>query len=122
MWNNEDFRIATKELGNVFTEFFGDDLFNTKKDEAKYYHKKENGFLKVAIPMPGIDKENVKVHFVDGLLVVEGSQKNWYVTSNHTTKLRLIDCDENSIKAEMKNGVLELTIKELEKKRKIEVV
>lgn len=122
MWNKDEFKELKKDIDNLVTEVFGDDFFKTEKEKPKYYHKKENGFLKIAIPMPGIAKENIKVHFQDGNLVVEGNQKNWYTTSNYITKFRLIDCDENSVKAEMKNGVLELTIKEIEKKRTIEIL
>ncbi len=122
MFYEKDFKNLTNVAKEFVSEFLEDEnFFLTKKKENNHYSKNENGNLLLAIPMPGLSKENIKVHFEGGLLVVEGKTNTWYTTLEYKNKFRLIDCDENSIKAEFKNGVLELNIKKIEQKKTIKI-
>ena len=76
--------------------------------------------LKMRFDMPGLSKENVKVSVEDDVLVIKGghnkqeggSDDSWYAsTSRYDTRLQLPDnCEKDKVKAELKNGVLYITI------------
>lgn len=90
---------------------FLDDIFPTEvKEKPTYYSKIIDGKLKMAIPMPGFEKENIKIYFENGLMVVEAESKPWYIELSYKNRFKLVECDENSIEAEYKNGVLGLSI------------
>lgn len=90
---------------------FLDGIFPTEvKEKPTYYSKNIDGKIKMAIPMPGFEKENIKIYFENGLMIVEANAKPWYVNLDYKSKFQFVDCDENSIEAEYKNGVLELYI------------
>lgn len=77
--------------------------------------------LKMRFDMPGLSKEDVKVSVEDGVLVIKGShhtkedgeKDSWSAGSysSYNTRLALPDiCEVDKIKAELKNGVLNITI------------
>jgi len=76
--------------------------------------------LKMRFNMPGLSKEDVKVSVEDGVLVIKGSHKkeesendSWSERSysSYNTRLALPEnCEMEKIKAELKNGVLNITI------------
>lgn len=101
---------------------------DVKEDESKYH------FL---MDLPGIKKEDVSVSMHDNVLTIEGfrehehedkDKENYYryerVKGKFYRQFTLPESvDEESIKANMKNGVLEVAIpkKEVPKAKKIDV-
>jgi HSP20 family protein len=83
--------------------------------------------LKVVLEMPGVEKGNVNVHVEDGMLFVEGRLDlakyrglqplyTEYNIGNYSRSFRLSNAiDQDKIAAELKDGVLSLTLQKAEK-------
>jgi HSP20 family molecular chaperone IbpA len=92
---------------------------------ADIYEDRES--LKVILEMPGVEKGNVEVRVVEGLLVVEGRLDltkyrglqplyTEYNIGNYSRSFRLSNAiDQSTIGAELKDGVLSLTLPKAEK-------
>ncbi|XP_008811876.1 small heat shock protein, chloroplastic [Phoenix dactylifera] len=90
--------------------------------------------VKMRFDMPGLSKEEVKVSVEDDVLVIRGEHKKeeeggskgedtWWrgrSTSSYDTRMLLPDnCDRDKVKAELKNGVLLITIPKTKVERKV---
>lgn len=79
----------------------------------------ENGFVVIA-EMPGVNKEDVKMNFEDGILTIEADRKKdeharYLINERDMMHLKRSvnfgDIDEESITAKLENGLLMITIK-----------
>ncbi|KAJ6791269.1 heat shock protein26 [Iris pallida] len=89
--------------------------------------------VRMRIDMPGLSKEEVKVWVEDDdVLVVKGEHRKeegeeeedrWWKgrsTSNYDMRLQLPDnCDKDKVRAELKNGVLLVTVPKIQVERKV---
>ncbi|XP_039121542.1 small heat shock protein, chloroplastic isoform X1 [Dioscorea cayenensis subsp. rotundata] len=80
--------------------------------------------VKMRFDMPGLSKEEVKVSVEDKVLVITGQHKEgegeaeswWRSRSSYDMRLLLPDeCEKENVKAELRNGVLLVTVPKINK-------
>lgn len=97
--------------------------------------REEEGAVKMRFDMPGLSREEVKVSVEDDVLVIrgehkkeeggnkkEGAEEEWWrrSASNYSMRLLLPDnCEKDKISAELKNGVLMVTVPKGKVERKV---
>lgn len=81
--------------------------------------------VKMRFDMPGLSKEDVKVWVEDDVLVIKGERKKEdgkhdATYSSYDTRFRLPDhCERDNVRAEMKNGVLYISLPKTKVERKV---
>ncbi|CAI9772034.1 unnamed protein product [Fraxinus pennsylvanica] len=91
--------------------------------------KDEENEIRMRFDVPGLSKEDVKVSVEDNILVIKGQHKKeeekdegWSSRgySSYDTRLRLPDnCEKDKVKAELKNGVLYISIPKTKVEKKM---
>ncbi|XP_057804316.1 small heat shock protein, chloroplastic-like [Salvia miltiorrhiza] len=83
----------------------------------------EENEVRMRFDMPGLSKEDVRVCVEDDVLVIKGDRKSddgWSSYSSYATRLRLPEnFDKEKVKAEMKNGVLCISVPKTKVERKV---
>ncbi|MQM21880.1 hypothetical protein Taro_054926 [Colocasia esculenta] len=96
--------------------------------------REEEDAVRMRFDMPGLSKEEVKVSVEDDVLVIrgehkaaeegkkEGEEEEWWRRSASSYDMRLLlpdNCDKDKIRAELKNGVLMVTVPKAQVERKV---
>lgn len=106
------FDSVFNELNNMFYGQGGYKSFPVDLIEIK------NGFIAVA-EMPGVQKEDIKMNFEDGVLTIEADRKKdenakYLINERDVMHLKRSinfgDIHEESIQAKLENGLLTITI------------
>ena len=115
-----------KLMNNFFTESFGNIGMSQRIPAVDVYEGEDS--VNVSLDLPGLNKEDIKLEYREGNLLVKG-ERNYedkkenkdgfhQLERRYTGFSRVIpipaNVDENNIKAEYKNGVLEVTLPKLE--------
>lgn len=97
-------------LSDPFETMFSD-VFHTPVWGMEY-SKKEDGSLAVSIDVPGVTEENINVEIsADNILTVKGERKTANSSYSVHKSLSIPEgYDADNIRAELKNGVLTLTL------------
>lgn len=105
-----------------------DRFFDTPSFVDKSYTKRSNVMTtdedyKIQLAVPGLTKEDVKISIEDSVITIshdkkETDDKTYYFTSSFKKQYTLPDdIDDESIASKMENGVLEITIPRIKKKK-----
>jgi HSP20 family protein len=108
LWNPFSLQTKKDKLFNLFDNMFDNHYFNSYGLD---YKKTEDGSFILTVDLPGVKEEDINIEVSDNILTVKGNRKT--ATSSYSVQKSLTipeDCDSNSIKAELFNGVLTLTI------------
>lgn len=113
-------------------KFYLDDFFDnfleseTRKMTCDIYEKDNKYHLEM--DLPGIDKEDIKIHCDNGNLTITAEKENEtkeedkkYIRrersyGKYSRSFYLGDIDDNNVQAEFKNGILKITVPKVEEK------
>lgn len=117
---------------NFFDDFFNDSFFTRAESKImKTDIKEKDGQYELRMDLPGYDKENIKIHIEDGYLYVDASMSKHIEEEKEGKYLhqeRYVgecsrsfyvghDVKESDIKANLKNGILMISIPKKEQER-----
>ena len=128
------YRRPSYTLSNLLNDYFNDDFFRSSREISRtnwplvdIVENEDNFVLKADVP--GLDKKDIKISVEDNVLSISGEKKqekkdkqkgryNFYERSYGSFQRSFAlpeNIDEKSINANLKNGLLELTLKKVEK-------
>jgi len=84
--------------------------------------KEDDEAFRLRLDMPGLGKEDVKIHIEDDVLVIRGEGESEELKCNSRVRLPGDVFNVNAIKAEMKNGVLKITVPKIQKEETKKVI
>jgi len=89
---------------------------------APWDAKEDDEAFRLRLDMPGLGKEDVNIHVEDNVLVIKGEGESEDLKCNSRVRLPGDVFDINAIKAEMKNGVLKITVPKVRKQESKNVI
>jgi HSP20 family molecular chaperone IbpA len=103
---------TTKLFADLINGSFKDwTYWNSTGNLEYYYFKKIDDSYTFELPVPGLTKEDLTVKIVGGKLEIKNSNENCRWSPKFTETFILPkDADAKNIKANVKNGLLNLTI------------
>lgn len=120
LWNNFGFDHPRRLLNRSLFDGMVTDSFGSNPHWGVEYKKAEDGTLEVAIDVPGIEEKDIVVEVNNqNVLQVRGERKT--KTSTYTVNKSFSipeEYDTANIKAELKNGVLTVTLSTVPVKNK----
>ena len=117
-----DGKPVVKEYGNVRPTSSVNSNALTSGTKEPYVDEvldEENRILKLVAEMPGVEKSDIQVSIQDKSVSIKTGNANRKYEAHVPLKYKV---DENSTKAQYKNGILELTFKLAEEKPKGKLV
>lgn len=110
----DPFRIRKLDGKNSIDDLFDslfDDAFSGFKSLGMASKKAEDGSLLITVDVPGIKEEDLTLELQDNTVVIKGERKTATASSSMNKMFSLPeDADPASIKAELKDGILTLTV------------
>lgn len=111
---NNLFNVENRDIAAEAAEIDFLPSVNSREDEKAFY---------LEVDLPGVKKEDIELNIADGVLTIKGERKtqneqedkNYYKIESSYGKFQRSftlpkDIDESKIEAEVKDGVLSLTI------------
>ncbi|MDY6969595.1 MAG: Hsp20/alpha crystallin family protein [Spirochaetota bacterium] len=122
-------------MRNFMNNFFTEIPSSSRVREYPYINLYEkNDIINITVIAPGLKVADLNLELINNSLIIEGEKKSDYQDKPYIRKERKFGkfkksvklpfkVDENDVKAEMKNGILTITLNKSEdaKPRKIEV-
>jgi len=122
-------------LRNIFDSIFSDSDYDSRRREYPYIVLTENGNeIKIKALVPGIKENNIDLQLINDSLIIEGEKNETPVENAYIRRERNFGkfkrsiklpykVDASNINAELKNGILNLTLTKSEdaKPKKIEI-
>jgi len=104
--------VKKPDILNMFDSFFRDDVFeNYFQSLGVHQHKSEDGTYSVSVDIPGIKEQDVSLSLENNIVTVKGERKtansSYQVNKSFTLPE---DCDPDTLKAELKDGVLTVSL------------
>ncbi|KAL0913183.1 hypothetical protein M5K25_016624 [Dendrobium thyrsiflorum] len=121
-------------MDRVFEDAFTFPGTTAGEIRAPWDIKEDDKEVKIRYDLPGLSKEEVKVSLEDDVLVIKSQHKEetgerkegedgwWRGSSTSAYNIRLVlpdECEKDKVKAELKNGVLLVTVPKSKVERKV---
>lgn len=130
-YKDVDLGTVPKRFSDMIDEFFNDALEVRERDGFKpaVDISEDNTHYHVKVNLPGIKKEDVKINLDDNVLHISGERR--HETKKDDIKYHMVETsygkferaftlpdniNSDSVKAEFKDGILNMTIEKKEKK------
>ncbi|KAH0456895.1 hypothetical protein IEQ34_014802 [Dendrobium chrysotoxum] len=127
-------RQVLDTMDRIFEDAFTFPGTTAGEIRAPWDIKEDDKEVKIRYDLPGLSKEEVKVSLEDDVLVIKSQHKEetgekkegedgwWRGSSTSAYNIRLVlpdECEKDKVKAELKNGVLLVTVPKSKVERKV---
>jgi len=108
-----DGKPEIREFGNIQPSRFGPQIREEREPLVDVINN--NGEIKIVAELPGVEKKDIKLYGTEDTLTitVDIPERKYYKEVNLPAKV-----DPKNVKTAYKNGVLEVTLKKVEKEKK----